>query len=201
MHKHHIIPKHEWKKRFDSLEGVNDADNLVDLSVEQHADAHRILFEEFGRWEDKLAWLSLSNQITSEERQRLLGQEVGKRYGKIYGAINGKRNKGKFSGSKNPMYGTARKEQLNPFYRQHHSEETKSILRHKSKERYKATIHPRIAKWIIIAPTGETFEIQNLTKFCRENGLDQGHLSKVAAGKLNSYKQFKCQKVGKNASN
>ena len=62
LHKHHIIPKHAG--------GTDDASNLILLTVEEHADAHRILFEKYGRWQDEVAWKGLSGRITREEVQR-----------------------------------------------------------------------------------------------------------------------------------
>ena len=62
-HKHHIIPRH--------MGGQDSAGNLVELTVEEHAEAHRILFEEHGRWQDELAWKGLSGQIGNEEVTRL----------------------------------------------------------------------------------------------------------------------------------
>jgi len=58
-HKHHIIPKH--------MGGTDDPSNLVELTVEEHAQAHKKLWEEHGRWEDKLAWQGLSKMIGKEE--------------------------------------------------------------------------------------------------------------------------------------
>ena len=58
-HVHHIIPKHAG--------GTDDPRNLVKLTVEEHAEAHRLLWEEHGRHEDKVAWLSLSSAIGREE--------------------------------------------------------------------------------------------------------------------------------------
>lgn len=58
-HKHHIIPKH--------MGGSDDAYNLVELTVEEHAEAHRILYEKYGKEEDRLAWLGLSKQISKLE--------------------------------------------------------------------------------------------------------------------------------------
>lgn len=52
-HKHHIVPKHAG--------GTDDPSNLVELTVEEHAEAHRKLYEQYGRWQDKLAWMGLSN--------------------------------------------------------------------------------------------------------------------------------------------
>jgi len=66
-HRHHIIPKHEWKERFGNLNGVNEADNIIFLSTTQHALAHRWLWESYGKLEDKIAWLALLGQIGKEE--------------------------------------------------------------------------------------------------------------------------------------
>ena len=35
----------------------------------------------------------------------------------------------------------------------------------------------------------------NLTKYCRENGLDQGNMTNVAHGKLRQYKGYKVFKL------
>ena len=56
-HKHHIIPKHAG--------GTDDPSNLIELTVEEHAEAHRLLYEQYGRWEDYYAWQGLSGR--SEE--------------------------------------------------------------------------------------------------------------------------------------
>ena len=58
-HKHHIIPKHAG--------GSDDPSNLIELTVEEHAEAHRVLFEKYGRWEDEVAWKGLSGQIDKAE--------------------------------------------------------------------------------------------------------------------------------------
>ena len=62
-HLHHIIPKH--------MGGTDDPSNLVELTVEEHAEAHRKLYEEHGRTYDFVAWKALSGQITSDEARRL----------------------------------------------------------------------------------------------------------------------------------
>jgi hypothetical protein len=58
-HKHHIIPKHAG--------GTDDPSNLIELTIEEHAEAHRLLFEEHGRYQDKIAWKMLSGQISVAE--------------------------------------------------------------------------------------------------------------------------------------
>lgn len=62
-HKHHKIPRHAG--------GTDDPSNIELLSVEEHAEAHRILFEQHGRWQDRLAWLGLSGKIDNEDIERL----------------------------------------------------------------------------------------------------------------------------------
>ena len=56
-HTHHIIPRHAG--------GTDDPSNLIELTVNEHAEAHRQLFLKFGRWEDELAWKALSGQVLS----------------------------------------------------------------------------------------------------------------------------------------
>ena len=58
-HWHHIIPKH--------MGGSDDSSNLVLLTIEEHAEAHKKLWEQHGRWQDKIAWKTLSGQITIQE--------------------------------------------------------------------------------------------------------------------------------------
>ncbi len=71
MHNHHIIPRHAG--------GTDDPSNIVALSVPDHAEAHRKLYEEHGRWEDKIAWLGLTGQIGQEEITFLKQSEGGKK--------------------------------------------------------------------------------------------------------------------------
>jgi hypothetical protein len=62
LHKHHITPKH--------LGGSDDSSNIIELTVEQHAEAHRVLFEQYRRWEDEIAWKGLAGLISRGEAVR-----------------------------------------------------------------------------------------------------------------------------------
>lgn len=62
-HKHHIIPKHAG--------GTDDPSNLIELTTAEHAEAHRLLYEQHGRWQDYCAWQALSGRIGQEEILRM----------------------------------------------------------------------------------------------------------------------------------
>lgn len=51
--------------------GSDDPSNLVELTIEEHVEAHKKLWEEHGRWQDRIAWLTLSGQISGAEATRL----------------------------------------------------------------------------------------------------------------------------------
>lgn len=62
-HIHHIIPQY--------LGGTDDPSNLIELTVEAHAEAHRLLYEQHGNWQDYCAWQALSGRIGQEEILRM----------------------------------------------------------------------------------------------------------------------------------
>jgi len=139
VHKHHIIPKH--------MGGTDDPSNLVELSVEEHSLAHKLLYEEFGKRQDKLAWLGLSKQIDREEIF-LLSSAIGGNNNKnipkteshkrkisksLIGNKHSDETKQKISskmiGEKNPMYGKQRSEE----YKTKHKEIMKAAWEKRKK--------------------------------------------------------------------
>jgi len=72
-HWHHIIPVY--------MGGTDDPSNLVELTVEEHAEAHRKLFEQYGNLEDKVAWKALSGTIGKEEFFHDLAVIAGRKSG------------------------------------------------------------------------------------------------------------------------
>ena len=65
-HKHHIIPKH--------LGGSDDESNLIELTIEEHAEEHRKLYEKYGNEKDKIAWLGLAKLASKSDIMKELHQ-------------------------------------------------------------------------------------------------------------------------------
>lgn len=72
-HKHHKIPRH--------MGGSDDDDNLVELTIDEHALAHKELYEKYGKHEDYIAWKCLSGMMGKDEflaeRAKLGGKTQG----------------------------------------------------------------------------------------------------------------------------
>lgn len=80
LHKHHIKPWHSWNNCSEKCPGFgskhkkhscgfSDSSNIKMITIQQHAEEHRKLYEEHGLWEDKIAWHMLSGQISVTEAQ------------------------------------------------------------------------------------------------------------------------------------
>lgn len=97
LQKHRIVPGH--------MGGTYEANNVALLTVAEHAEAHRQLYEQYGHWQDRLAWLGLSGQIGKEEIIKIKKSEGGKKLKgkpksdehrqKMLGNTNGRGCKGK----------------------------------------------------------------------------------------------------------
>ncbi len=137
-HKHHIIPRH--------MGGTDDADNLVEVTVEQHALLHKQLWEDLGYQEDYIAWRCLSGQITAQEatleairlsRQRYKGTKRGplseEAKQNISNAKKGKKinypkNRKSRSDEDKKAVSEKMKGASNHFYGKTHTEETKKKI-------------------------------------------------------------------------
>ena len=73
-HNHHIIPRHAG--------GTDDPSNLIRLTIPDHAEAHRVLWEQHGRWQDKNAWKLLQSLMGDGElfRRMKLQRPKTKKY-------------------------------------------------------------------------------------------------------------------------
>ena len=142
-HKHHIVPKHAG--------GTDDPENLIKLTVKEHAEAHRLLWEEHGRWQDKVAWQSLSGQISCAEAIKIAQSlaNIGKNNA-MYGKTGEKNPNYKNRGMNSPLFGKKQPEEwskkkrlkllgvtLEMRYEKEKVEEIKSKLRKPKTEEHK----------------------------------------------------------------
>lgn len=68
-HNHHIIPRHAG--------GADEPSNIARLTTEQHAEAHKKLYAEYGRWQDRLAWHGLAGLVGKDDLVREAHQLKG----------------------------------------------------------------------------------------------------------------------------
>jgi hypothetical protein len=151
--------------------GTDEPSNLILLTVEEHAEAHKILFEKYGFKEDELAWKGLLGLIDKEEMARELCSLNGKKW---LGKKHSLETKKKMS-----------KAHLGNTY-------CKGIS--KSLEHRKKLSESKLKKWKIITPIGNEIITCNLPLFCKENNLNQ---SKMTNMKKSGYlhKGYYCEKV------
>lgn len=110
VHKHHIVPKHDGGTK------ISDDENIIILSVDDHIQAHKILYEEFGdlgdltsiiylqaQWANKKSKQDYKNYIDSltiEQKQKLKLQRQ-ENYKKWSEEKKQQRNKNVSNGHKN----------------------------------------------------------------------------------------------------
>ena len=90
-HLHHIVPKH--------MGGTDAPSNLIELTVEEHAEAHRVLYEKYGKWQDKVAWQGLAGLIGHDEVMREMWDARKGEGNPFYGMKHSEETKRKMSES------------------------------------------------------------------------------------------------------
>ena len=134
-HKHHIIPVH--------MGGSDEPSNLIELTIEEHALAHKKLFKEHGRWQDEVAWKCLSGQITNKEANHEAMKRGGLYWRGRPKSEEHKRNVGLANKGRKHTEASKRKMSLssmgekNGLYGKKHTEETLKKMRETQKERWR----------------------------------------------------------------
>lgn len=163
-HKHHIIPKHSG--------GTDDPSNLIELTVEEHAETHRILFEKYGKWQDELAWKGLSGQIDSAE-------------------INYIKSVIRNTGENNPMYGKE-----GPMKGKKHTEETKKKIKEKRAKQIMKLVTEETRKKIGIKHKGKVIPEQTRLAVIESNKRRIGSKHKTHKNKGIKQKVISCPQCG-----
>lgn len=218
-HWHHIIPKHAG--------GSNEPENLIRLTIPEHAEAHRKLYEEHGRIQDKIAWLMLSGKTDEGE---ILRKELAIIKRKEWQENNpeefedvkrriSEKNKGKIKTKETRL---KQSKSLKERYSKipHHnlgkkaSTETKQKLskirkgkkfseEHKEKIRQNmlGRLNHQFGKgrtYEVTSPTGEKLIVNNLKKFALAYRLHISQIYRVAAGKYSQIGGYKIKIIDEN---
>lgn len=156
--------------------GTNDPSNLVKVTIEKHAQLHKQLWEDLGHWQDRIAWQTLSGQISNAEAIK-------------QAQSNGAKNRKKKIGAENHFYGKK------------HTNESKQKMSIKLKGKkphnkgVRGANDPQSKLYEIIDPQGNVFTIKGLKDFCRKNNLLHQAMGQVALGRLNHHKKYKCRRI------
>jgi hypothetical protein len=185
MHKHHIIPRY--------IGGTNAPENLVEVTITQHAMFHYCNYQLWENDEDKFAWKGLSGQISEAEfiieKQKLAVEaartpEARKKRKAKLKEINhqqGESNSqyGKMwitNGTKEGTYSINKGEPIPEGFR---------------KGRISRNDDSIIYYYIITTPEGEIVRTKYLLDYCDRNNLQQTHMYQVVNGKRTHHKRYK----------
>jgi hypothetical protein len=114
---HHIIPK--------SLGGLDDANNLVNLTAREHYLCHLLLV----KMTDGIAYQKMIYAYKIMSGRKLYNSKSYHFFKEEYSKVNSKLR----SGNGNGMYGANRKGENNTFFGKKHTQETKDLISKKKK--------------------------------------------------------------------
>jgi len=157
-HKHHIIPKYAG--------GTDAPANLVELSPEEHALAHKKLWEQHGNWQDYVAWQGLSGIKSSDECLQAAIMAGSKKGGSVTGIRFPKGTRSSWgcgNPNRNPNPSCVWKNGVDNLYAKTYRLKT---------------------------PSGEVVEVPCLTTFCVQNGLNYNSFHKGVVERKRSHKGY-----------
>ena len=152
-HKHHKIPTHAG--------GTNDPENIETLTPEDHAEAHKKLFEEHGTWQDEVAWKGLAGLIDGDKCQEIAMIEGGRKGSSVTNAKFPVGTRG---------YWNLGKHGNTPF-----------------NEGNQLTAKT----YTLIDENGLIFEVHGLSKWCREHDMNIKSFHKQVVERKRSHKGYK----------
>jgi hypothetical protein len=154
IHKHHVI-------EFRNGERIKTND-IVEKTIEEHAQTHHILYLIHRHWKDKIAWKSLSGQITHKEATILALKQAGYE--------SSQKNRGK-------SFTLERRKNISLSKRGKTRSEASCLKQAKTN---------RKKDCVIIAPDGKNENIYNLRAYCITHGLNRSSLVSSSKNKINT---------------
>lgn len=143
--------------------GTDDLSNIEHLTIKQHSNAHKVLYEKYGHWQDKVAWMGLAGIIPHEECIRLA-------------IVEGSKKGAKISNEKQGIKGQRKKHKKHKKIRS----DSKMWGNQHTAGTYK-----------IICPDYKIIEVVGLSKWCRDNNLNFKAFHKAVVQRKSSHKGYK----------
>jgi len=161
--------------------GSNDPDNLVTVSIEEHANLHKQLWEDLGHWQDKIAWQMLSGQITNAEAAKEIRRlsNLGNKHFK--GKTHTKEYKEKLS----KMMKEKRAKYPKMGHHKPHTNETKEKIRQKSM----GNLNGKISGYTLSVETKEKMRCRMLSNNPAKRPEVRAKLRLAALARKNLYDQ------------
>ena len=166
-HKHHVIPRH--------MGGSDDPSNLIELTPLEHAEAHRLLYEQHGHWQDYVAWQGLAKLTENFDAAK---------ESMIYGGRKG--NKVSNNQWKDPVLKAQR---VAKFKRSMEGKWNRNCLGRKGAENYAAQTYK------ITLPCGTIEIVKGLKLWCENNGLSYNTFYNMCIGRGRSHKGYTAVKI------
>jgi len=164
-HKHHIIPRH--------MGGTDDPANLVELTPIEHAEAHKVLYEQHGRWQDYVAWQGL---VKLDEKFDAAKESM------IQGGRDG--NKKSNDQWKNPELKAKRVEKFK-----------KSMEGKWAGLARKGILNPFSKEYVIVHPNGQEEKITSLKMWCENKNFNYNSFYNQCVGRGKTHQGYKVKKV------
>ena len=145
--------------------GTDDPSNLVEITPTQHAMFHFCEWKLWGDYKDFCAYKMILGDVKNPEFRSARTKAFS------YILVQKAREAGVY----NFEISRERGIKGNKAQRDKFEEEGRTIAE---------------KSWILTKETGETVEVTNLAKYCRENNLSKSHLCNVAKGNRKSHKGY-----------
>jgi len=153
--------------------GTDDPSNLIELTPQEHAEAHRKLYEEQGYWQDYVAWQGLAKLATKEENVHMLLSEAGKKGAAIVNANGGWRKR-------------------NPEAAKRAAKKQSEMMKGKDQKGEK---NNNAKEYIITQPNGSKIKVKSLQTWCISEGLNPNTFYNQCIGRKKSHKGYTARRV------
>ena len=166
-HKHHIIPRH--------MGGSDEPSNLIELTPFEHAEAHRVLYEKHGLWQDFVAWQGLAKLTENFDAAK---ESI------LYGSRKG----AKVSNDqwKDPML---KDQRVAKFKKSMEGKWNQICLGKKGAENYAAQTYK------VTLPDGTEEVVKGLKFWCEERGLNYNTFYNMCVGRGRQHKGYRAIKI------